>query len=382
MFTKCYEEMINNYKNLYETKEGYDVKLYAGENNNNIKEFHVRSLILKTHSKFFKEIFSNDDIKKKDGYFIINSNNSPKVFDVLISYMYSGNIDLTSLQSREIFNLLLPLDKLGTSIFEIILKRNDFCIDNEIIIWENLLDWACEQLPPIQKDVDKWNKNDFILMKKRLSRFIPLIRFYHISSEDFLLKVYPFKELLSNDLINNVFTYYLSPNNINNIQLSRYSCSNIIESQHLIIISNWIDKKKYLHYNNKVDNIFHRFKLIYRSSRDGNGNTIKSFHENCDNKLNTILIAKIKNSEQIIGGYNPLTWDSSNSYKSTKDSFIFSFESKTIFQSAKVGYSNGDQPIYCGLKHGPTFGHDLDCFNNRWGSNRRFSYPKVGTVYQ
>ncbi|GBB99695.1 hypothetical protein RclHR1_00360044 [Rhizophagus clarus] len=414
MFTKCYEEMINNYKNLYETKEGYDVKLYAGENNNNIKEFHVRSLILKTHSKFFKEIFSNDDIKKKDGYFIINSNNSPKINlglqslvtyiqEILIkdhnNFIIKNIFEILELTYRENHNKLwdfciqeicypnyiLEFNKLLTLnpfILEIILKRNDFCIDNEIIIWENLLDWACEQLPPIQKDVDKWNKNDFILMKKRLSRFIPLIRFYHISSEDFLLKVYPFKELLSNDLINNVFTYYLSPNNINNIQLSRYSCSNIIESQHLIIISNWIDKKKYLHYNNKVDNIFHRFKLIYRSSRDGNGNTIKSFHENCDNKLNTILIAKIKNSEQIIGGYNPLTWDSSNSYKSTKDSFIFSFESKTIFQSAKVGYSNGDQPIYCGLKHGPTFGHDLDCFNNRWGSNRRFSYPKVGTVYQ
>src|SRR6266542_3709942 len=36
------------------------------------------------------------------------------------------------------------------SILEIILKRDDFYI-NEIIIWENLLKWACEQIPVIQQ---------------------------------------------------------------------------------------------------------------------------------------------------------------------------------------------------------------------------------------
>ena len=44
---KFYEEIINNYKKLYETKEDYDVKIYAGEKPN-IKEFHVHSFVLKT----------------------------------------------------------------------------------------------------------------------------------------------------------------------------------------------------------------------------------------------------------------------------------------------------------------------------------------------
>ena len=34
------------------------------------------------------------------------------------------------------------------------------------------------------------------------------------------------------------------------------------------------------------------------------GNTSAAFHEKCDNKGATIVIAKITNSEQIIGGYN------------------------------------------------------------------------------
>ena len=156
--------------------------------------------------------------------------------------MYCGNVDLTKLQSREILNLLLPLDEFGLqplvtyiqetltknhvdfvinnileiieltyqqklltklrdfciqeicfnpdnlfestkfltlnpAILEIILKRDDFCIDNEIVIWENLLKWMSEQQPVIQQDINKWNRNDFTVMERRLSRFIPLLDF-------------------------------------------------------------------------------------------------------------------------------------------------------------------------------------------------------------
>ena len=79
-----YEEIINNYKKLYETKEDYDMKIYAGEKSN-IKEFHVHSFVLKTQSEFFKKVFTTKDgIERKEGYFIINSSNSPKVFEILL----------------------------------------------------------------------------------------------------------------------------------------------------------------------------------------------------------------------------------------------------------------------------------------------------------
>ncbi|CAB4379622.1 unnamed protein product [Rhizophagus irregularis] len=38
----------------------------------------------------------------------------------------------------------------------------------------------------------------------------------------------------------------------------------------------------------------------------------------------TIWIAKIKNSTKLIGGYNPLDWNG-DCWKSTRDSFLFSF---------------------------------------------------------
>ena len=82
---------------------------------------------------------------------------------------------------------------INPSILEIILKQDDFCIDDEIIIWEYLLKWTCGQYPVIQQDIKKWRKNEFTVMERRLSRFIPSIRFYDILSEDLLLKVYPLK---------------------------------------------------------------------------------------------------------------------------------------------------------------------------------------------
>ena len=136
-------------------------------------------------------------------------------------------------------------------------------------------------------------------------------------------------------------------------------------------------EKEPFHYN-KAKFIPYKFKLIYRANKDGN--TVAKFHEKCDNKGATIVIIKVTNSEQIIGGYNPLQWDSSCSDHSTKDSFIFSFTSVTNLQSAKVGYSKGDKySIRCGINNGPSFGShsgDLWCNKGTW-SSESYSYPNL-----
>ncbi len=87
MSKKFYEEIIDNYKKLYKTKEGYDTKIYVGEKSN-IKEFHVHSFILKVQSRHFKSAFT-EDVQKKDGYYILNSNYSPKVFEILLRYFFN-----------------------------------------------------------------------------------------------------------------------------------------------------------------------------------------------------------------------------------------------------------------------------------------------------
>jgi hypothetical protein len=357
--------------------------------------------------------------------------------------MYYGRIDLSKLQSSEILELLLPSDELGLqplvsyiqeilinnhrefiiknfieiieltyqknscnklwnlclrqicdnpdylfesnkfftfdpTILETLLKRDDLNISKEIIIWENLLKWAREQNPIIQNDINKWEPNDFIVMERRLNRFIPLIRFHYMSSEDFRLKVYPFKDLLPNNLINEVFSYQKTSNKKLIINCLPPRCaSTIIKSQHFAVFASWIDKKDSFHYN--INNIPYDFKLIYRASRDGE--TITAFHEACDNKGPTVVITKIKNSEEIVGGYNPFMWNKSGSWKSTKDSFLFTFKNSLNIHSLKIGYSKGDKySIHCGSGYGPLFGIGIDLGCNAdgtWMSNTSTSYSKI-----
>ncbi|CAI2162309.1 12518_t:CDS:2, partial [Funneliformis geosporum] len=98
--------------------------------------------------------------------------------------------------------------------------------------------------------------------------------------------------------------------------------------RHFAIFSGWIDKKE-----NKVLKSSYSFDLLYRASRDGN--TPTAFHQKCDNKGANIVVIKIKGTEQIAGGYNPFGWEGNSQWKSTKDSFMFSFVNRTNVQTAK-----------------------------------------------
>src|SRR6185437_435583 len=91
---------------------------------------------------------------------------------------------------------------LKSSLLELILKQVYLSLE-EIIIWDNLLKWAFAQNPTVSKDITKWSKEEITTMEGTLHNFIPLVRFYQISSEDFHNKIYPLKELLPKDLVNN-----------------------------------------------------------------------------------------------------------------------------------------------------------------------------------
>ncbi|RGB33208.1 hypothetical protein C1646_704998 [Rhizophagus diaphanus] len=227
-------------------------------------------------------------------------------------------------------------------------------------------------------------------MERTLHGFIPLVRFYHISSDDFLDKIYPLKKLLPKDLAKDLVKFYIAPNrkpNIVEIQPPRISkpiCdydSILIKNHHFAVFASWIDKKNNLHYN--VRNISYNFNLLYRASKDGN--TPATFHAKCDNKGPTIVIVKISNSEKIVGGYNPLSWNTSNSGSSTNDSFIYLFTDGIDTKSAKVSHSNGDQNSVKNLDgYGPGFGRGTDLIGwsdgGRWYSNSTNSYPKIDGI--
>ncbi|PKY31936.1 hypothetical protein RhiirB3_449794, partial [Rhizophagus irregularis] len=89
---------------------------------------------------------------------------------------------------------------------------------------------------------------------------------------------------------------------------------------------------------------------------------------------------KIKNSTQIIGGYNPLDWNG-NGWKTTGDSFIYNFTDGKNISTAKVGYViNQKLAVFCHGTHGPTMGN-LYCYQNKWSNLDRGDgnrYPNIG----
>ncbi len=198
---------------------------------------------------------------------------------------------------------------------------------------------------------------------------LPLIKFYSLSSKDFLRKVCPYKKLLKHQLYEDLLVYHLDPesettHNILPPRISIGKCdSKIININTISLISTWIDKDKVVTNGEFVYKrelyLPYEFELLLRGSLDGF--TSKAFHSLCDYKPKTVTFIKVKGTEEILGGYNPLTWKSGKSWGKCEDSFIFSFKIKNnsfndvIFNNVK----STDYALYCGSDYGPSFDTDL-----------------------
>ncbi|RGB42265.1 hypothetical protein C1646_810101 [Rhizophagus diaphanus] len=440
MSVDCWQEVIDAYDKLFENDEGYDVIIYAGENEN-MEELHAHSIILRIRSQYFHAALSNEWAKKKDGKFILEKPNVfPNVLKVIIRFIYCGKIDLTILEGPDLFRLLMAVDELNIQyliprvekhlikyqyeflyqnplrilqtiyqnesftslvdfffnkicenfvnsdkfitiqphLLEFLLKRDDLHLE-EVDIWDNLMRWIFAQHPNIPKDITKWNNEEVMIMERTLNRYIPLIRFYHISLKDLYDKVYPLKELLPKNLIDNLFKFPNEKTNIDKLPRRTKYDSVIIEFRHFALFASWIDKISNV-YSRKIP---YSFNLLYRASRDGD--TIKTFHEKTDNLGASIVVAKIKNTNQMIGGYSPFDWSGFALWKATADSFIFSFEDYNNIETGKIGrVTNKKYAIYGHNNCGPVFGvnNNVSCdimvrSNGKWSSEPH-AYPDIG----
>src|SRR5438876_5773456 len=63
----------------------------------------------------------------------------------------------------------------------------------------------------LNEDVTKWRQEEFNVFKKILYKFIPLIRFCDIPSEDYFDKVRPYEEILSKELKEQILKFHMVP---------------------------------------------------------------------------------------------------------------------------------------------------------------------------
>jgi hypothetical protein len=84
MSSKFWAELSSDYEKLFETEIGYDVIIYAGDEQN-VKEIHAHSNILCARSNYFRSAFSNEWAEKRDGKFIFRKPNiSPQLFNIIL----------------------------------------------------------------------------------------------------------------------------------------------------------------------------------------------------------------------------------------------------------------------------------------------------------
>ncbi|RGB23191.1 hypothetical protein C1646_774887, partial [Rhizophagus diaphanus] len=186
----------------------------------------------------------------------------------------------------------------------------------------------------------------------------------------FVDKVFPYKEILPEELCTDLLKAFLTLSNPDSKPIDKSKSqitkeiglrtvdSKIITSQHAELILKWI---KRLEITDKLASSY-EFKLLFRASRAGH--SPGEFHEICDNKSRTVTIIKVKDSNEILGGYNPIEWGTDEYLGTTKDSFIFSFINDRIenYILSRVKYENQatrNSPYY-----GPSFGvNDLIIWN-------------------
>ncbi|RHZ65599.1 hypothetical protein Glove_313g22 [Diversispora epigaea] len=249
-----------------------------------------------------------------------------------------------------------------------ILKQDDLRLE-EGKIWEFVIKWGKAKSPMLPTNLNEWTSDNFLTLKETLKGCLPHIRYFSISNEDVVEKIFPYHQILEPKLFLDINSKIMAPNKqitsivlpprntlntkfpIRNIPIDLPS--NIITNEHALEISSWIDKKE----SSYIENYPYEFKLLVRGSRDGFD--VETIYNICDKVANTVIILKVEGTGEILGGYNPLEWNSNkNQTKCTKDSFVFSLKTANMKNSILSRVRNFSHAIY---NHTPSLRLSFSC---------------------
>ncbi|RHZ70471.1 hypothetical protein Glove_271g58 [Diversispora epigaea] len=342
-----------------ETKFIFDLMLTANEFEIEEVTKKLENHLIETKSSWLKSHFS---LVYRSIFRETNFKNLEKFCNDIIakhpSLIFDGE-DFTYLQESALVSLL---------------KRDDLQLE-EVIIWEYIINWGIGQNSALPLNLNEWTKENFLTLKTTLQQCLPLIRYFHIPSADIWKKVKPYKKILDKQLWEDLNQYLVLPDEpVKSIILpprtilaqelptrtteQAKSLSTIITYEHVAEISSWIDRKSSTY---SLTNTPYEFQLILRGSI--NGFNPQTFWDICNGQASTIVIMKVKGTEEILGGYNPLIWDANidGGWGKTNDSFIFSLKNGNIQNSILSRVKRSEYAI-CNVfksqqkQYGPYFG--------------------------
>src|SRR5205809_5138858 len=119
--------------------------------------------------------------------------------------------DLMSKEPEKIFKSLDFVSIPEKSLVSLI--QNDNLQMGEVQLWEYVLEWGLAQNPELSSDPSSYSRDDFNALKNTLQQCIPFIRFYNLTSKEFLDKVFQYKKILPEELSDDLIKCFLDPDN-------------------------------------------------------------------------------------------------------------------------------------------------------------------------
>ncbi|RIB25348.1 hypothetical protein C2G38_2031101 [Gigaspora rosea] len=271
-----------------------------------------------------------------------------------------------------------------------IIKRDDLQL-SEVKVWKYVIEWGIAQNSDLPSDLKNWTNENFLTLKNTLKNCLLHIRYFQMSAEDIIDNVRPYQQILEKDLWDDisiklmlpnrqVASIILPPRTISSPKLPTRiteSFSLIINEAHAAEIASWFNRNDNTY---SITNNPYEFKLILRGTRDGF--TADSFWKLCDKQTHLVIVIKVKDTDEILGGYNPIGWvrpsEDILDYKYCKDSFIFSLKNGTIQNSILSRVIDPEHAILCLRNCGPYFGngYDIAMFNDFNLKNKCWSCQK------
>ncbi|RIA92317.1 hypothetical protein C1645_79793 [Glomus cerebriforme] len=265
MSNRFCQKLCQDFATFLEQKKFCDVTIKVGTSSN-IQVFDAHVSILYARSSYFRNALSSNETE----HVIAIPDISPNAFEVLLKYIYGGCIALDN-ESSEIFDLLLAAIKLDfeevinylqtqltkfhhewlyenfvlvyqisqqhrvlvdfctnvimkmvkkflsnsfydikEEILVVLLKSDKLKID-EIEIWNRVLKWGLAKHPSLNPNPKIWTPAEAEAVATTFKNILPLVRFFQLSSEQFTQSVRPYKKILSEDLYEELISYYMIP---------------------------------------------------------------------------------------------------------------------------------------------------------------------------
>ena len=350
--------LSDDFMEYFNRGEGTDVII------NTKQEIHAHSQILCARSEYFRTALSSTWAKRNDSSsFVIQCEEKHAVMHAIVTYLYSGTINLAGLEFEMVLELLkesekLLLNTLSLIILENVLPMNMSLNGKHIVMFvefmlrhDNLLERSYHEFCYIMRDIKKLvfstdarfsddalrillERDDLGMKESELWEMIQIngheivlgeLRFHQFENDKIVKLLLPELNTMNSNIVKDVLSKKLDPPNIPQYGWIRYTnidhISKILKFSHIDIINKMLEVRN------------SRLELVFAASRCETRLTGRDLYERIKGLKSLMIIGRDNTYSKIYGGYNPESWNiTMNECEEveTYHSFIFLIDAENL----------------------------------------------------